>query len=428
MTFTEERYDNKMEEEISLRELIEIMLKGKKLIAIITIATIILGGIVGFIADPTYDATAVLLTSPISGNTINSASVNGIIDSMGTYPSMTLETYKEQLINPTVLGNTIQNLNLVDSEGEPVEINTLAQKISVSTVDKTNLIRVTVSDKDPAKAAAIANEISTEFIKFISANTRRMGEQATSIIEEQMVVEEKKLQEQSKRLQEYLAGSQNIDQLKQEASSLSGQINSYKSNLHNVEKQISSDVEALKVLTKDKGTATGINLDDIKVNIPVNGGSSNQELQIELSEGGALQDSLLTIKVTEIETRLVQNLAEQNAINGKLTEMEDRLKEVQSIIAEEEYKYSAIERDYNLALNTYKAYQDRHKEAVVAAASDIGETAIIVSSQAIEPLYPSSHGTLFYAAIGGVLGMMIGVFVVFFKAYWTSSDPKNGNA
>ena len=46
-----------MQEEISLREIIEILLRGKWLIAIITIACMLVSGIFSFfVMDPTYEA------------------------------------------------------------------------------------------------------------------------------------------------------------------------------------------------------------------------------------------------------------------------------------------------------------------------------------------------------------------------------------
>lgn len=417
-----------MEEEISLRELIEVLLKGKWLIAIIMVVVIVFTGVASFIfVKPTYNATAVLLTSPIEGNKNDlSGNIDSMIDAMGQYPDMTVETYKQQFINPTVLSQTIGELDLVDEEGNPMARNVLAGKISVSTVDSTNLLRVVVSDGDPALAAQIANELSGNFIRFISHNTKKLGEKATAIIEEQMSNEEAKLEEQAKILQEYLNKSRSVDQMKLEIASLHDQITSYKSSLNSVEKQIASDWDTLEVLTYGEDAITDIN--DILVNIPLDTATSTQELQLNISDSNELQKALLTIKATEVETRLVQNISEQTAIQGKITDMENKVDELQSDLTEEEYKYNAILRNYNLAEQTYNAYLDRHKEAVIAAASDVGESAIIISSEAVEPLRPAGQGKKMYVAIGAVLGLMIGVFVAFFRAYWKASDPKNKEA
>jgi len=139
-----------------------------------------------------------------------------------------------------------------------------------------------------------------------------------------------------------------------------------------------------------------------------------------LTSGGII-DALITIKATEIETRLVQNKAEKESLEAKIKELEDRLKNTQSLLAEEEYKYNAILRNYNLAEQTYNAYLDRHKEAVLAATSNIGESAIIVSVPATVPTVPSSHGKIFYLAAG------VGILLALAIGYWKETEPKKEN-
>lgn len=415
-----------MNEEITLRELIEMILKRKWLICIITAAAILLSGIYSFfILKPTYSASATLLANPIENKQTGiTAGINEMVDSLAVFPDMTIDTYKEQVINSTVLTNTINELNLTNDSGEAIQWSTLAKKLSVEKVGNTNLLKITVKDKDPEMAAKIANSVADKFIKYVSDNTRKFGEQATAVIEEQLKNEESKLEEEAKKLKEYLANSQNIDQLKLEVQSLYNKIDSYNMQLIDTEKQIQSDTDALKVLLGGKDTFSDVNLDDIKLNVPFDNSNSNQDLEISVKSGNELQDALVTIKATEIETRLVQNNAEKSSLEAKIKELEDRLKETQSLLAEEEYKYNAILRNYDLAEQTYNAYLDRHKEAVLAATSNIGESAIIVSAPATVPIVPSNHGKLFYLVIGTFIGLIFGVFVAFVVGYWKETDPR----
>lgn len=418
-----------MNKELSLREIIEILLAGKWIIAIITIVCMIFSGVFGFVfIKPEYSAKTMLLTNPISENPnkVVTEEINQMINAMGKYPDMTIETFQQQFVNPTVLKNTIDKLGLLQKDGSPLPRNKLAEKINVSVIDDTNLLRVMVTDEDPIIAAQIANKLSEEFIDYITMNARKIGEQAITIIEDQMRIEEGKLEEQSKILQNYYSSSKNIEQLRLEVNSLTEHITQYKSDLVNVEKQIASDETALKTLTNGKESVTGIDFSkDIKINIPYEAEDMSQEIQLGMGNANELEKSLMTIKVTEIETRLVQNLAEQNAVKSKITEMENRITEIHTILADEEYKYEAIQRNYNLALQTYNAYLNRHKEALIGAASNIGGSAIIVSSPAVEPLTPIGRGKMFYIAIGTALGFILGAFIVIFKAYWKSFDEKN---
>ncbi|HHY78434.1 MAG TPA: hypothetical protein GX498_08040, partial [Clostridiales bacterium] len=68
-----------MQEEISLRELIEILLKGKKLIAVITVIAIVLTCVVNFLVlDPVYEARAILVASSLNSKNQNQSASQGI--------------------------------------------------------------------------------------------------------------------------------------------------------------------------------------------------------------------------------------------------------------------------------------------------------------------------------------------------------------
>ena len=87
-----------MEQEISLRELIEVLLKHKKLIAIITGVTFALSLIISFITPPVYEARTTLLVNPIGSQQKNKeiTSSADVLDTISQYPEMSVETYKEQ--------------------------------------------------------------------------------------------------------------------------------------------------------------------------------------------------------------------------------------------------------------------------------------------------------------------------------------------
>ncbi|HMM70395.1 MAG TPA: Wzz/FepE/Etk N-terminal domain-containing protein, partial [Gudongella oleilytica] len=88
-------------DEISLRELIEALLRQKKLIAVITAAAIALAGIYSFIIlKPTYEASMLLMTSNANMNnqSINGDSIDKMLDSITEIPVMNVETYRQQIL------------------------------------------------------------------------------------------------------------------------------------------------------------------------------------------------------------------------------------------------------------------------------------------------------------------------------------------
>lgn len=405
-------------DEISLRELIEIILKGKRIIAMITIIAMVISLLVSFLVlSPQYEASTTLITSPITSKEVEVSSLKNVADIINQYPSMTIETYKEQVKTPQLLEKVIKELELKNEEGKYISISSLSKKISVSNIKDTNLITIKVNDTDPEKATLIANTISDNFIDLISENNRRISEQAAKTIEDQIKIEEENLNEKSQKLAKYISQNKSVTELKNEVNSIISQLTDYKSKLNDIEKSIQTNKAALVVLLGANEGVSSINLNDISINI-TNNGSITEEIKTDISKPDELQAALLRIKTTELETGLVKNVAEKEALDIKIQELQTKLKETQTTLAEEEYKYNSVNREYQLANQAYNAYQQRHKEAIAAAAAEIGKSSIIVSSYAITPEIPVGPNKKLNLAISIVLGLMVGIFVVFFKAYW----------
>ncbi|HOQ17087.1 MAG TPA: Wzz/FepE/Etk N-terminal domain-containing protein [Defluviitaleaceae bacterium] len=103
-----------MEQEISLRELIEVLLKNKKLIAIITGVSLIFSLILSFTTPPVYEARTTLLVNPIGAQQKSKeiTSSMDVLDTISQYPEISVQTYKEQFLSAEVLKGTIDELGL----------------------------------------------------------------------------------------------------------------------------------------------------------------------------------------------------------------------------------------------------------------------------------------------------------------------------
>lgn len=442
-----------MEQEISLRELIEVLLKHKKLIAIITGVTFALSLIISFITPPVYEARTTLLVNPIGSQQKNKeiTSSADVLDTISQYPEMSVETYKEQFLNSEVLQAAIKELDLKDESGNLMKTRSLREKVTVEVIDGTNLIKVSVRDRDPQLASDIVNTLNEKFIDFITAMTKRKSLQAVEAITEQLEVEKKALDEEAKKKRDYLMSSQDIEILNQEIVTLRDQLTAYKSSLIDVDKQIEADLISLKTMEKS-GIRSNIDIVEIESKIQLkgtqtggqavlgeNGENSNsnnansykatdsstmeQAIEIKLTNTSNLSDAMLTAQRTQIETRLVQNVSEKEVLEKKIDELQQRLSDLRATLATEEYKYNEVMRDYELAEASFEAYQVKKSEAEQNAAADIGRASIIVSSPAVVPDIPSSPNKMLNLAIGIVLGLMAGVFVSFFKEYWKNSGP-----
>lgn len=144
-------------EELDLKELFFMFWNKKLEIILITLMFVAVGiGYSYFFVKPEYASTTslVLAQSSSSGQTGDGA----ISATDLTMNSKLVSTYSELIKRKAILGQVCENLNIPDSN-----IQELRGKIKVNSAKNTEIIEISVTNKDPNIAAAIANEIAKVF-------------------------------------------------------------------------------------------------------------------------------------------------------------------------------------------------------------------------------------------------------------------------
>ena len=144
-------------EELDLKELFFMFWNKKLEIILITLMFVAVGiGYSYFFVKPEYTSTTslVLAQSSSSGQTGDGA----ISATDLTMNSKLVSTYSELIKRKAILGQVCENLNIPDSN-----IQELRGKIKVNSAKNTEIIEISVTNKDPNKAEEIANEIAKVF-------------------------------------------------------------------------------------------------------------------------------------------------------------------------------------------------------------------------------------------------------------------------
>lgn len=141
-------------EEIDLKELFTFVKSKIGLLIIITTVVCLIGCIYGlFIQKPMYKSYTTVILSSNEG-TFNQTDV--------TLNKNLVDTYAEIVKSRRVLGQVIEELKLDLSYGE------LHNKISVTALNNTEIIKITVNDLNPIEAKNIANVTANYFTKEVS--------------------------------------------------------------------------------------------------------------------------------------------------------------------------------------------------------------------------------------------------------------------
>lgn len=399
-------------EEIELRELIEILIKGKKLIAIITIAAILVAGVYSFlILKPTYKAQMVLMTSNLGNvdkNTnIDPSSVDKLLDAMSQLPSMNLETYRQQIKLPEVISKTIEDLNLQDK----YSVSGLASRIELETIDNTQMITIRMESGDPEEAAEIVNKLGENFTAFVSEKTLESANTSFDYIKNQMEIEKQKYEEALLELGEVLSRPRGAQELELELKSSFEQITLYKSNLNDLEIKKASLEKAIEESSKyssNRGSMV------VRPNL-------GESFNISFDD----TNKVLKVDLAETEGRI-------ESTKKQIAQLQEHIEELQLEYQDKKFEEDIVKQKVDINKQTYESFVAKYEELRVRETAKVGELSISVVSYAYPPTSPSGPNKTLNLAIATILGLMVGVFVTFFKAYWESSTkeelPDGGSA
>jgi len=334
-------------DEISLKELIEVVLKGKKIIAGITIIVLLFAfAFTFYIQKPVYESKTTLLAKNVTAKVTdtNIENMQDYINNLSIQSLNTLETYKQQIKSPEVLNDVIESLEL---NKDNYSIDRLNRMISVSIIKDTNLLEITVKSGSPEISSKIANGVSDSFINFINNINRNSSDQSVEFLKIRVDEQSVKLDTAMKKYENFLNENENID-------------------------------------------------------------SVRNEMEILLNNQKEYQNKFEKIEFDYNESVL------NNDINIKTTE--NKLNEVKRIISLNEL---------NNARETYKLLFNKYNETKITESVKAGEMNLVINSKAYASDNPVSPNKKLNIAIALVLGLMMGVFIVFFMNMWKPEDVKS---
>lgn len=363
------------------------------------------------------------------------------------------------------LKKLVANILGVSSNGKPPFPDTLTEKekleiimnsISVSLLKNTNIIEISSQMSNPKLASEIANQTAEVYVEQSRSINRTQASEAKRFIEEQLKAKEKELmtiEEEILAFKEkenilYLDEETklNIEQLaKFQAQKLEieTQIVENKARLNEIVKQLSEQSET--VISSQVITANPIvqqlqnKLADLQIALPTLKEKYSEkspqvtevEIQIQQIENeiskkvaeivgskvssiNPIYQNLLSQMIT-METNIISLETKIKSILEIISQYEDRLKE----LPEKEIQLARLERAVRVAENIYLTLLERYQEARISEAMELGDIRVIDRAQL--PDKPIKPRKMLNMAIGGVLGLMMGVLLVFFLEFFDHS-------
>ena len=157
-------------EELDLKELFEIFWNKKVQIILIVLIFVVVGIIytVGF-TTPMYSSSTTLVLAGTESSSTENQTAETITTADLTINSKLVATYSELVKSKNILGQVISNLGINVDEEE------LRNNVKVTSVEDTELIEITVLNRNAEYAARIANEIANVFKERIAGEIYKIN-------------------------------------------------------------------------------------------------------------------------------------------------------------------------------------------------------------------------------------------------------------
>lgn len=417
--------------EIDLRGLLEVLLRGKWLIAAVTAVAVLAAVLVSMLlVTPKYAASSVLLVNlpQPALDTARGTPVEALLEVAGRYPQMTLETCRAQVTNPVVLRNVIRQLGL-DKHGYTEQ--KLRKMIEAKAVKDSNLIEVEVTGPDRRLIEDIANATAKEFIAFMNLTVGQQISRVGEFIQQQINVEEEKLSEATREYMDFLSQPRSVSQLEKEVEAKLDLLASFRKRLAENQVQRESAARRLEAARKQlAATPPTITTKQSLLADPAlltlareqNGASAFElgRLQVENEQLNPVYLQLSS-EVASGELLQAQLAEEQGNLLRQIAALEKDLSGLQSELAVKQVEQEKLSQKVQLLRNNYESFLTKAEETRISGSMRLGETQIIHIGQAVASEGPVSPRTLLNAAVAGVLGLMVSVLLVFFLDYWRRS-------
>jgi capsular polysaccharide biosynthesis protein len=401
-----------MEEEISLRELIETLWAGKWIIISITSIALIISGVVNFLLiEPTYEAKTVLAVNQSDFSKNSGNGLEGLVYTLSGLPEVSINSYISQAKSGAVLAKVCEKLQ---SNSQEMSVQELANKISITNTKDTDLLEVTVKDQFPQGAAEIANIFAEEFIAFIANTNNEKKNTNLELLEKQANDELIKLEGHVDELKEVLKQPESVIELESELGNSLKLLSEFQNRKAN-----------LQIETQRTATAIAT-IENQLVNIPEKIELNRNFLDTEYINE-ELNPVYLELKM-QIETNkaiLAQLNVEQSLITKEIGSISANIKNLQVKLADKKMIQEQIQNAIDTAKQNYNLLNEQYVESKIVDSIIHNQATLMVVSTAREPSAPITPRKSLNLAVAACLGLMLGVFVVLFRSYWISSAIAN---
>lgn len=393
--------------EIDLRQLFTVLKKWSKLIITMTLLCTLAAGIISyFVLPPVYQASTLLMvteaTDKLQTVRTQQSGLDDVVDSVSRMPVLTMNTYLGQLKSEALMKRIIEKLDLQVSPGG------LSSMITATIVKDSNLIEVKVSNQDPELASTIANTLSVEYLQLMTDKNQEQMSRSVTFLDEQKALTDQELFEAEEQLKYFQSQPRGVAVLEAEFDKKSEDVVNYESRLRMVEVEIQQTSAGVVQMQQELSLIP----DRVSVTTWNDSGSipnASQEINpLYVSTAQSLAEKKAT---------LAEKVGEGEGLQALTTAIGTELDGLQAELAIKRVEQEKLQRQVDRLRQTSETLAQKGTETKIAKSIDLGDTSVLVVSEASIPGKPIKPNKKLNIAIAMVLGLMIFILLAFVLEY-----------
>lgn len=399
-------------EQAIVREYFRILAEYKYVIAAITILFMAVSGLFSFfVIQPSYKALTIITVSQMGGTQLTPTSnMEEVVSKLAEVPQLNTTSYARQVKVPVVMKQAVEKLNEIGYEEQELTISKLRKMVEAETIPDTDLIEITATAHDPALAAAIANTVREEFMRYMSELNNQKLSQSVELLDEQLKNEEKQLQEATDNLKKFQMQTRSVDFLTQELAGKTEDLVKLESSRR------SSEITLARY--KSRIQRYEQSLEEVPRTIP-------RAVQVDgvLGSGSGVVDmeelNPVYIQISESCHKDKAGLASCEAQISKtiaaLAQLEIEIRDLQAELTEKHTEQNQLQNEVDMRQETVKLLNSKRSETQMARAVNLAHISMVTASPALVPEKPSKPNKKLNITLAGMLGIIIALSGVYLK-------------
>jgi succinoglycan biosynthesis transport protein ExoP len=398
--------------EIDLRQILAVLRKWSKLIIIMTLLCVLTAGIISyFVLSPVYQASTLLMVTQATDKlatappTTTTDGLNNVVDQVNRTPVLTMSSYMGQLKSEALMQRVIKKLKLDPEKYTPAG---LAGAIDATIVKDSNLIEVKVNNNDPVVASRIANTLSEQYLAMMTDKNQEQLSRSVTFLNKQKGITDLELSDAQKALEEIQSQPRGVAVLEAEFTKKSEDVVNYDSRLKMVQVEIQQTAAAVNRLQQELDSTPNV----ISIQKWSDATGSNTQTQ----EVNPLYVSTAQ-QLSEKQAALAEKQGESAGLQSLVSTMHSDLDSLQAELASKRMQQDNLQRDVDRLILTSGTLAQKGTETQIAKSIDLGDTSVMVISEANIPTSPVKPNKKLNMAIAMLLGLMVFTLLAFILEY-----------